>query len=334
MKINTNILEIKNLKIGYNESDVLAKDINLNLKKGELTALIGLNGIGKSTLLKSLIRLILPLDGKIFINQKDVFSISANKLARMCSFVSTENIRVNEMTVYALVALGRYPFTGWNGALDKNDRQLVEKSLHLVGIENLRNRKISNLSDGERQRASIARALAQDTPLIILDEPTAFLDIKNRYEIIHLLQNLTIAKEKAILFSSHDLGNVLQVADKLWIMHNSSIVEGAPEDMVLKGLIQLVFSSDELGFDPETGIFSRKRNNAKTIQIRGEGKSFFWTKKALDRIGIEVSNETSEVKIEISVQGGKDLWVLTENREITEFTNIYDLLSQIKRINL
>jgi iron complex transport system ATP-binding protein len=334
LKTDNKILEINNLSIGYKESGILVGNINLNLIKGELTGLIGLNGIGKSTFLKTLLRLNYPISGAVFIEGKNIKSLSSNRLALFCSFVSTETVRVNEMTVYDLVSIGRYPFTGWNGKLQKADRKLVEESLELVGMAKLTNRKILQLSDGERQRASIARALAQDTPIIILDEPTAFLDIKNRYEIIHLLKNLTVKKEKSILFSSHDLGNVMQVADKLWIMDKGEIFEGAPEDMVLEGVIESVFSSEELIYNAETGIFTGRPNNSERIQLIGGGQLFFWTKKAIERIGMSVSDAKETIKVEIKEESEKKFRLTIGNNPFEELKNIYHLISRIKRINL
>jgi iron complex transport system ATP-binding protein len=334
LKTDNTILEIKSLSIGYKESGILAGSINLNLTKGELTGLIGLNGIGKSTFLKTLLRLNAPISGNVFIEGKNIKSLSSNKLALLCSFVSTETVRVNEMTVYDLVSIGRYPFTGWNGKLQKTDKKLVEEAIESVGIWGLRNRKILQLSDGERQRASIARALAQDTPIIILDEPTAFLDIKNRYEIIHLLRNLTVEKAKSILFSSHDLGNVMQVADKLWIMDNGEIHEGSPEDMVIEGKIESVFSSEELVFNAETGIFTQRQNVGGKIQLIGSGHLFFWAKKAFERIGLSVSVEQERIKVEILSESENKFKLIAENKAFEEFKTIYNLISRIKRINL
>ncbi|MBN2682371.1 MAG: ABC transporter ATP-binding protein [Bacteroidales bacterium] len=334
MKAENNILEIKNLAIGYKETGILADGINLTLKKGELTGLIGLNGIGKSTFLKTLLKLNNPLEGQVLFEGKNIKLLDSNRVALLCSYVSTEHIRVSEMIVYELVAIGRYPYTGWNGKLSGKDKSIVEEALWQVGLEKLMNRKIMQLSDGERQRASIARALAQDTPIIILDEPTAFLDIKNRYEIIHLLKRLCLEKEKAILFSSHDLGNLMQVADKLWIINNSSISEGAPEDMVLSGLLEEVFSSEDLLFNPESGIFLERKESSKEIKLSGEGNKYFWTKKAIERIGFSVSTKEgiSEVQIVNGVNNGFILKI--PNNENVEFSSIYDLLRQIKRINL
>jgi iron complex transport system ATP-binding protein len=333
LKTSSNILEIKNLSIGYKESGVLAENINLELKKGELIALIGLNGIGKSTLFKTIMKLHPAFEGSVFINGKNIKHLNSRDMAGYCSYVSTDNIRISEMLVRDLVAMGRYPFTGWIGRLSKTDCIIIDKAIHQVGLSKLKHRKLVNLSDGERQRAAIARALAQDTPLIILDEPTAFLDIKNKHEVILLLQELSRKNNKSILFSSHDLGNVIQSSDKLWVMHDKSITEGAPEDLILKGVIESVFSSESLSFNAETCVFLRVLKEQKIIGLSGTGERFLWTKRALERIGLTVQSNVSEIKVILPENDNDRIKLISINEEL-QFNSIYDLLCQIKRINL
>ena len=235
------LLRLENLGIGYRQGRrlrMLNSGINCNVFRGELVSLMGRNGSGKSTLLRTLAGLQQKLYGRIMLDGKFIEEYGKKELARKMGFVSTDVIRVEGLRVKDLVAMGRFPYTGWFGSLSARDREKVEEAIEMCSLELLRNRDLDELSDGERQRAMIARTLAQDTDLLVLDEPTAFLDLVHRHEITLLLGELARDHGKTIVFSSHDLQLSLKTADRIWLIHGGGILEGAPEDMVLDGRLE------------------------------------------------------------------------------------------------
>ena len=224
------ILKIGNGGFGYQHrrsQTVLLKNINLELRQGELVGLVGRNGSGKSTILRTIMKLIPLLDGKITLNGKELGKYHPSEMARTVGFVPTGLINAGEMTVKELVELGRYPYTNWYGKITAEDVIAVDEALTSVGLTQLADQKITEISDGEKQRAMIARTLAQRTGLIILDEPSAFLDIPNKYEITTLLRQLCNDQHSAV-FSTHDLNLALQYADKIWLIENGSVHTGFP----------------------------------------------------------------------------------------------------------
>jgi len=249
--INDYIIETKDLEIGYRRAKVnfpLLPPINIGVRKGELTGLIGRNGAGKSTLLRTVAGLQSRLMGSILLLGHEINNYRISDLARVISFVSTENVRIQNLKVRELVALGRFPHTNWIGKLAKADMDIINEALELTGLANMRDRDIYNLSDGERQKAMIARALAQDTPLIILDEPTAFLDLPSRYEIVHLLRKLSTDNKRTIVFSTHDLQMAMNESDCLWIMTSEGIFQGAPEDLLFNKVFHKLFLNSCIKF--------------------------------------------------------------------------------------
>ena len=332
-----NILSIKDLTIGYlssgNALQPVFKSINLKAKKGENIAIIGRNGIGKSTLLRTVAGLQKPLIGKVYIKDYDIKHYKKQEFARLISFVSTEIIRVSNLKLFDLVALGRFPHTGWIGKLNEDDYKIINDSIYQVGIYNLKNKVLNEMSDGERQRAMIARALAQDTEIIILDEPTAFLDLPNRYEIIRLLNELTVNKGKTIIFSSHDLNITLQEADKVWLMGKNEIVEGAPEDLIINKDIYRLFDNSSLDFNIEKGDFRLTRNKVNKIVLSGSGIMQFWTRRALERIGYEVCDEDkNSTCIQISEQNNHTVWIIMKKGDKIICNSIYELTLHLRRI--
>ena len=234
----TTIFRFENVSFGYSTSGqnlVLVDNFSGDIKQGEFSIIIGRNGTGKSTVLKTMSRLIPALSGNIYLNNKLLNSYSSKEFPKTISFVTTDLPRNPVMTVIEMVSLGRFPYTNWTGALNKTDRSEVEKALELTGLKSHENKPLYMISDGERQRAMIARTLAQNTPVIILDEPTAFLDLPNKYELVSLLAELTVSSGKTILLSTHDTGIAFRFPDKLLIMNEKTITSGAPEDMFLNG---------------------------------------------------------------------------------------------------
>lgn len=330
------ILKTDNLTIGYlssgNKQQPVFSNINLSAGKGESIALIGRNGIGKSTLLRTIARLQKPLKGRLLLKNQDLKHYRKQELAKLVSFVSTEIIRVSNLKLFDLVSLGRFPHTGWIGKLNTDDIKIINDSINHVGISHLTNKVLNEISDGERQRAMIARALAQDTEIIILDEPTAFLDLPNRYEIIRLLNELTANKGKTIIFSSHDLNITLQEADKVWLMDDNEIIEGAPEDLIITREIYHLFKDSRLDFNIEKGDFRLSREKVKKIGLSGQGIIRYWTQRALERIGYEICEENANnYFVEINENNKRVEWILTKNGNKVHCNSIYQLNLHLRR---
>ncbi len=320
-------LALSHLAIGYHRKVVL-QDLNLSGAECELIALIGRNGIGKSTLMRTIARMQPALSGEILIDGKPLIQYSRNELACLLSIVSTESVSVSHLTVRQFVAYGRFPYTNWIGKLTEQDKVLVEEAMQLVHMAHLADKNLYEISDGERQRAMIARTLAQDTKVILLDEPTAFLDMPNKYEVIRLLCRLTRQKKKTIIFSTHDLNIAMQEADKLWLMVDEHLYEGAPEDLVLDHRLARVFEGTKLQFDDHTGEFKIKHPHMHSIHLTGNGRNYFWTQRALERMGYVV-NFSSEahcdtIRIFVSDASSPD-WTLSYGDHHLSFSSIYHL---------
>ena len=215
------MLRLSNLSVGY-KSRVIASGINAELQRGKLTCLLGVNGCGKSTLLRTMCGFIAPLEGEVFLGEQPMSSLTAQERARNISIVLTHNEDIRGMTVWDVVAMGRSPYTGYWGRLEDNDREIIRKSLEMVGlsgdVNNFEHRRITEISDGERQKVMTAKAIAQQTPVILLDEPTAFLDYPSKGRMFKLLAQIARDMDKAILLSTHDLEHAKQYADLAWVM--------------------------------------------------------------------------------------------------------------------
>lgn len=208
-------ITLSHLSVGYKVGHTVVSDINLTLQSGQLACLIGENGVGKSTLLKTLTGFLPKLEGSLLLDGKDISEFSQRALARQISIVLTQKPDVQNLTVEEIIGLGRSPYTGFFGKLHANDQQIVDESITTVGIEKLKNRMIQTLSDGERQKVMIAKALAQQTPVIFLDEPTAFLDFSSKVETFQLLQRMAHEMGKLVLLSTHDLELAVRFSDTL-----------------------------------------------------------------------------------------------------------------------
>lgn len=231
--------------------------LDASLPAGSLTCLLGPNGAGKSTLLKTMSGQLKPLRGDILLYGTSVSSLSRQQLALSLSLVLTERPRLNHMTVRQLTALGRSPYTGFWGRLSPSDLTAVDTAMQTAGITHLADRTVSSLSDGERQKAMVAKALAQDTPLILLDEPTAFLDYPAKIELMRLLARLARNEGKTVFLSTHDVEIALQTADNLWLLHKSlGLMTGTPDRLGRDGSIGLCFQAPGLSYDPASRRFS------------------------------------------------------------------------------
>ena len=256
------ILKTKNLEVGYvskKKKTIVASNINIALEKGKLIGLIGANGIGKSTLLRTLTKVQNPLKGSIDINNIPLENYSEIDLAKVMSLVLTEHIASKNLSVFELVSLGRQPYTNWVGNLSEEDINVTYEAISQVNIENLKNKKCYELSDGQLQKVMIARALAQDTDLIILDEPTTHLDMYHKAYTLKLLQKLTKDTGKTILFSSHEIDLAIQLCDNLIVMTDKNVVSDEPCNLIAKGVFENLFPKDLIAFDEKTGSFRVKK---------------------------------------------------------------------------
>jgi len=253
-----NILTTSNLSIGYKskkETVTIAENLNLNLDAGKLVSLIGANGIGKSTLLRTITGIQKPLSGNVFLNDKDIATFKPLELAQNLALVLTEKLPPSNLTVFELVALGRQPYTNWIGTLNPEDITKVNEALELTQISHLARKKHFEISDGQLQKVLIARALAQDTPLIILDEPTTHLDLLHKVSLFKLLKKLTQETQKCILFSTHDIDLAIQLSDEMIIMTPESVIQDEPCNLISKGSFATLFKDEHITFDAEKGKF-------------------------------------------------------------------------------
>ena len=234
------------------EAHCVASDLNATALPGTLTCLIGHNGTGKSTLLRTIARLQPSIDGRVLIGGNDISTLKPTRLSRMLSIVLTSRPDVRNMTVEELVALGRAPYTGFWGRLSADDRRIVRHSIESVGITAMAERRVCTLSDGEMQKVMIAKSLAQQTPVILLDEPTAFLDFPGKIDLMLLLQRLAHEERKTILLSTHDLETALQTADRLWLLADGALHDGTPHELADQGFIDDYIGRKSVKFDKQT----------------------------------------------------------------------------------
>ena len=261
MSEQQNIIQTKNLSIGYttkSETITISENINLSLEKGKLIALIGENGIGKSTLLKTLTGLIPPLKGEVTLLNKSLKNFKPLDLAQELSIVLTEKLPPSNLTVYEIIALGRQPYTNWLGTLSNEDKIKIDEAIALTEIQHLIHKKHDEISDGQLQIALIARALAQDTSIIILDEPTTHLDLVHKATLLKLLLKLTHETGKTILYSTHDIDLAIQMTDEMIVFTPTEIVIDQPCNLIQTGIFNTLFDTEHLLFDPTIGKFKIK----------------------------------------------------------------------------
>lgn len=244
------MIELKELTIGYGQRTLLER-VSARMTDGQLVALLGRNGTGKSTLLRAIMGLEKPQTGEIILRERNITSLKPEELARNISFVTTDKVRIANLRCQDVVALGRAPYTNWIGQLRPDDKELVSEAMRLVGMSDYAEKTMDKMSDGECQRIMIARALAQDTPVILLDEPTAFLDLPNRYELCLLLKRLAQEKGKCIIFSTHDLDIALSLCDFIMLIDNPQLYSLPTQEMVNSGHIERLFRNESVTFDAQ-----------------------------------------------------------------------------------
>jgi len=310
------LLKTQGLTLGYKkgeQSTVLFENLNLSLHKGELVCFMGPNGIGKSTLIRTLAGLQKPLAGEITSTDKANVAI-----------VLTDKLSSLSMSVYDLVAFGRYPYLDWRIQFSEEDKNIINRAITLVHINHLENKKLFELSDGQMQMAMIARALAQETPILLLDEPTAHLDLNNRVEIMNILRKLSRTTDKSILVATHELDLALQTADLLWLATSDKTIHtGIPEDLVLDGSFDTIFQFK--GFDLKTGRVDHEIHRGISVQLLGEGFEVMWTRNALERSGYQIQSG-APISIELVNEDKKLVWKVKKKDVITSCYSIRELL--------
>lgn len=324
------IIYTKSLSAGYRKRKSITtvlRNVDLELHEGELVSLLGANGAGKSTLIRTICGLQPALAGRVMVGDKGVERLTPRQLSKTIALVTTERTFAGGLTVSELVGLGRHPHTGFLGRLDEHDRQIVATAIEKVGISHKSESYVAELSDGERQKVMIAKALAQEAPVIILDEPTAFLDVASRVEVLQLLHDLARNERRTILISSHDIQQSMALSDRLWIVSDSGeIVSGVTEDLILADKISLLFSNRNVAFDPATGDFLTTRKGARQITLKADSAELNkWISNALrrnDLLACEADNP------QIYAHTANDIR-LNGNR----LCSIEELLSALKDIN-
>lgn len=326
-------LKCENLSIGYkcvSEHKTLFKDLDLEIYKGELLCLLGPNGIGKSTLIKTILGIQPSLKGSIKVNDQDITSYTSRELALEIGAMITEKVDVDYLNVYDLVAIGRYPHTHWLQGLEEKDHQQIKTALRAMEIEHFSTRLFSTLSDGEKQRALIARALAQDTQILLLDEPTSYLDISHKVESLRLLRNWAHQNEKAILLSTHDLELVMGLADRVWLMDQQQKIHiGAPEDLMLDQSFSSCFNAEHIRVNPDNGHLELLQQGTASVDIQGPQQVKNWTERAFTRAGFKIKSTQADYQIDIELTNDQVNWVLREVQP-KRFTNIYSCVRHLQ----
>jgi len=328
------------LAVGYktrSSRNVVLDKLNLSAHSGELLGLLGTNGTGKSTLLRTLSRIQPLLSGRVEIQGTDLRELSQMELARRLGIVLTERPMVGALTGRRLVELGRYPHWGWSGRMRSIDNEVVDWAIDAVGASHLASRDNLSLSDGERQRFMIARALAQEPSILLLDEPTAFLDVPSRVELMGLLRRLARDERLAIIVSTHDLDLALRMADTLWLVSpGNQLQAGTPEDLILAGHVAEAFQAESIRFHAEERAFRLVTDPRGSAIVRGDGLNAVLAAAVLEREGFEiVPNGTDALTVTVAVGGAS--WEIDTGdfrRSGNTFATLAELIRTLAANNL
>lgn len=322
------LLETKSLCIGYSRTSkmvVLQKDINISVSKGEIVSLMGQNGVGKTTFIKTITGLLLPISGDVFYNDTRLAEMPPNRLAQQVSLVLTERPSNLNMTPIELISIARHPYSNWMGILDQQDKEVIEWALSETNTNYIANKKLYELSDGQLQKVMIARALTQETQLIILDEPGSHLDLNNKIEVMLLLRKIA-RKGIGILISTHDLQVSTQLSDKLLLFNfNEAVNEGVPEDLILDETLQKGLYLNKHGYDMIYGTLDPS-NQGVGVKVSGHPETTFWVERALSRKGFRVQSEKPEFEV---ICKTKDLLVIKSKKKTEEVNNVRELLNKL-----
>lgn len=338
--MKTPLLSTRNLQIGYTNGKpahkVVASNLNLELTQNEFVCLVGPNGAGKSTLLRTLTGLLPALDGEVLLAGRKLAQYSRKELANEISVVLTSPIEVGAMTVNELVAMGRFPFTGLFDRMGEHDWKVVRRALEMVGLLGFEERVVHKLSDGERQKVMIARALAQEPRILVLDEPTAYLDLPGRVSVMNLLHELSTDHGQTVLTSTHDLDLAMRGADRLWLMSpGGMIISGAPEDLVLSGDFQRVFARDRITYDVMNGHFLVAGNNEGEICLQAEGEARVWTERALQRVGYSVIEDNANrtgMRVSVNRIESGFMWEVQAENQTRQFEDLESLVDYLREL--
>ena len=329
------LLKAEDLTIGYSDRGKniqLQSGLNIDLFEGDFICLIGPNGCGKSTLIKTLGGLHDPLKGKVFVLERELGTMDYSQRSRCINTVVTEKSYVDQITVEEVVALGRYAYSNWLGALSVTNREFIHNSIIEVGLKGFESRMLSTLSDGERQRVFIAKALASHAPVLLLDEPTAHLDVSNRVEILSLLRTLSYRPGQACLVSTHDLDLALQLADQIWLMvRGEGILCMTPEELIREEFLDKVFGNKTLTFDSESGSFAIRNKSEYKIVFKEENHIPSHAIKAFERLGFSTDrNIEPSISVEMNTEGWS---VSSQNINMHQLT-LTELCRVLKRLSL
>lgn len=329
------VLVVDRASVGYGRpgrrARVVLSEVDAAVPAGRLACLVGANGSGKSTLLRSLARFQPLLGGDVRIDGESVARCSARELARKLAVVLTDRVAPGQLRAYDVVALGRYPHTGLAGRLSHADDAVVERCLAQAGASHLAGRVMSELSDGERQRVMIARALAQEPRVLLLDEPSAFLDVRGRLELTALLMSLTHEHGLAVLMSTHDLEHMIRHADLVWLIDaDRRLTTGAPEDLGLDGSLRRALAGTA-SFDPLTGTFVTDRPACGRVRLIGDGAAHDWTRRALRRAGFHVADGDAAYDLEIVCrsENGVPRWAVRHGGQRHEVSSLGALVDKL-----
>ena len=326
------MLNAEDLAIGYHRTP-LAAGLNLELRLGELVCLVGPNGAGKSTLLRTLAGMQPPLRGVVRLAGKALHHLPAEEIAKQLAVVLTGRVDAGNLSAYALVALGRYPYTDWRGRLKPQDEAAAQHAMRLTNCAGLASRPIHELSDGERQRVMIARALAQEPRVLLLDEPTAFLDLPRRVELFQLLKRLSREPGCATLLATHDLDLALRTADRLWLLAaDGAFTSGLPEELALNGAFASAFKGEGVVFDHAAGTFTLHQPTNGPVSVAGNGIATAWTRRALERIGYTIQSAGVDAPLRVTVDETEDgpQWRVSTPRRESSFNALSDLVDFLK----
>ncbi len=331
------VLNAQHIDIGYLKGKTVQKlvhsDISFTLKSGELTSLIGPNGAGKSTLIRTISGSQPVISGSITINGKEINQYKRADLSRLISLVLTDRGYIDSLRVREVVALGRHPYTGFFGRLTSEDESIINRAMRDTGIYEKKDSFVSDLSDGEKQKTMIAKALTQESDIIILDEPTSFLDIISRIEINNLLRKLAKENNKTILLSTHDLEQALISSDKLLLLSKENgITEGVPEDLIFNGQLDKLFPHETINFDLKAGSFVMCNNNTKTIFISGNDSLSHWVENMIRRYGFIRSSDNSNSVCCIDIIDKNHFTVKIKDESLKEISSFVMLKNIIEEL--
>lgn len=325
------LVEAVGLSVGH-QGVAVGSPVSFALGRGELVCLLGPNGAGKTTLLRTLSGLHPPVGGTIELCGDDLFSSSVRQRARRIAVVLTGRPATGMLTVAATVGLGRHPHTSWSGRFSDDDRRAVEQALRAFRLESFADRPLEELSDGEAQRTLIARAVAQEPELLLLDEPTAFLDLERRSQLFDALARLTRERGLTVLLSTHDLELAMARADRVLLMMSDRWVDGAPEDVALEGALEQLLGEGDLRYDDSEGRFRRRLStSASALVVSSDPRRALWGRRMMERVGFDVVDASSPEDIDAVLRDGGSDWRLEQGGTSESASTLGEVAEAVRR---